>query len=259
MHQAQLAQRITELVPCAEMVRFGGSGTETVMHGLRLARCATGREKLIKFEGHFHGYSDALNYSVMPPLDQAGPARTPTPYAESSGVPANTREHVIVLPFNDPQALEAAFAEHGHEVAALLLEPINYDQGCLMRHPAFWGFGRLALDNRGVVLFFEVVLASFVGGAGAPQKLVGVPPHLVLGRTFYSGMHTQCAGQGRRAVMEHLQPQGQCQRARPLFPGEGGTGLQAGWRYGGLEGRPCGRSRVAIGGGAVGLAVLGDD
>jgi len=137
VHHARLAQRITEMVPCAQMVRFGGSGTETVMHGLRLARCATGREKLIKFEGHFHGYSDALNYSVMPPLDQAGPARTPTPYAESAGVPRNTRDHVIVLPFNDPIALESAFAIHGRDVAALLMEPINYDQGCVMAQPGF--------------------------------------------------------------------------------------------------------------------------
>lgn len=76
VHHAQLARRISELVPGAEMVRFGGSGTETVMHGLRLARCATGREKLIKFEGHFHGYADALNFSVMPPLDRTGPDRT---------------------------------------------------------------------------------------------------------------------------------------------------------------------------------------
>src|SRR5215470_15663491 len=69
-HHVALAKKITELVPCAEMVRFAGSGTETVMHGLRLARAATGREKVIKFEGHFHGYSDFLNYSWAPPLDQ---------------------------------------------------------------------------------------------------------------------------------------------------------------------------------------------
>ena len=85
-HQSALARRVTELVPCAEMVRFAGSGTETVMHGLRLARTATGREKIIKFEGHFHGYSDALNYSVSPDVATAGPAATPHAQPESAGM-----------------------------------------------------------------------------------------------------------------------------------------------------------------------------
>ena len=211
VHHARLAERITELVPCAEMVRFGGSGTETVMHGLRLARCATGREKLVKFEGHFHGYSDALNYSVMPPLEQAGPARTPTPYAESSGVPANTREHVIVLPFNDPHALEAAFAEHGGTIAALLLEPINYDQGCVMHQPGFLELCRQLCDQHGSVLFFDEVLTAFRVGPGGAQQALGVTPDLcVLGKAFGAGMPISALA-GRRALMEHLQPLGSCQ------------------------------------------------
>ncbi len=211
VHHARLAQRIVELVPCAEMVRFGGSGTETVMHGLRLARCVTGREKLIKFEGHFHGYSDALNYSVMPPLERAGPSRTPTPYAESDGVPRNTREHVIVVPFNDPDALEAAFTEHGHTVAALLLEPINYDQGCVMPQPGFLELCRDLCDRHGSLLFFDEVLTAFRVALGGAQQLLGVTPDLcVLGKAFGAGMPISALA-GRRAVMAHLQPVGQSQ------------------------------------------------
>lgn len=211
VHHARLAQRITELVPCAEMVRFAGSGTETVMHGLRLARCATGREKLIKFEGHFHGYSDALNFSVMPPLAQAGPARTPTPFVESSGVPRNTVDHVIVLPFNDPNALEAAFLTHGPEVAALLLEPINYDQGCVMPRPGFLQLCRDLCDRHGSVLFFDEVLTAFRVGAGGAQGALGVTPDLcVLGKAFGAGMPISALA-GRSRVMEHLQPLGSAQ------------------------------------------------
>ncbi|MEO7938651.1 MAG: aminotransferase class III-fold pyridoxal phosphate-dependent enzyme [Burkholderiaceae bacterium] len=211
VHHARLAQRITELVPCAEMVRFGGSGTETVMHGLRLARCATGREKLIKFEGHFHGYSDALNYSVMPPLDQAGPSRSPTAYAESDGVPRNTREHVIVLPFNDPRALEKAFAEHGSTVAALLLEPINYDQGCVMPQPGFLALCRDLCDRHGCTLFFDEVLTAFRVGLGGAQQLFGVTPDLcVLGKAFGAGMPISALA-GRRKWMAQLQPLGRSQ------------------------------------------------
>jgi len=211
VHHARLAQRLTELVPCAEMVRFAGSGTETVMHGLRLARCATGREKLIKFEGHFHGYSDALNFSVMPPLDRAGPARTPTPFAESSGVPRNTSDHVIVLPFNDPAALEAAFLAQGSSVAALLLEPINYDQGCVMPQPGFLQLCRDLCDRHGCVLFYDEVLTAFRVGVGGAQGAMGVTPDLcVLGKAFGAGMPIS-ALVGRKRVMEHLQPLGSAQ------------------------------------------------
>ena len=105
-HQVALAQRLRELVPCAEMARFSSSGTETMMHALRLARAATGREKIIKFEGHFHGYSDFLNFSWAPPLAQAGPAGEPVPYPESAGIPAVARQTLIVVPFNDPAALD---------------------------------------------------------------------------------------------------------------------------------------------------------
>lgn len=211
VHHARLAQRICEMVPCAQMVRFGGSGTETVMHGLRLARCATGREKLIKFEGHFHGYSDALNYSVMPPLEQAGPARTPTPYAESAGVPRNTRDHVIVLPFNDPLALESAFAAHGSEVAVLLLEPINYDQGCVMAQPGFLALCRELCDRHGSVLFFDEVLTAFRVAPGGAQEYLGVTPDLcVLGKAFGAGMPISALA-GKRDLMEQLQPLGQSQ------------------------------------------------
>jgi glutamate-1-semialdehyde 2,1-aminomutase len=210
-YQSRLAQRLNELVPCAQMARFGGSGTETVMHGLRLARRCTGREKLIKFEGHFHGYSDALNYSVMPPLEQAGPPGAPLPYAESGGVPLNTREHVIVLPFNDAQALQEAFAAHGHEVAALLMEPINYDQGCIAPQPGFVALCRALCQRHGALLFFDEVLTAFRLAPGGAQQTLGVTPDLcVLGKAMGAGMPIS-ALVGRREVMRHLMPVGESQ------------------------------------------------
>lgn len=105
-YHAALAQRLTEIVPRTEMVRFAGSGTETVMHGLRLARAATGREKIIKFEGHFHGYSDALNYSVSPAVAHAGLSAAPTPQPESAGMPISDESNILIVPFNDPDALK---------------------------------------------------------------------------------------------------------------------------------------------------------
>ncbi len=207
-YHSALAKRITELVPCAEMVRFAGSGTETVMHALRLARTATAREKIIKFEGHFHGYSDALNFSVAPPLDKAGPPAAPIPYPESGGIPSNLKDHVVIVPFNDPAALEAAFAQHGHEAATLILEPINYDSGCILPQPGFLQLCRDLCDRYGVSLFFDEVLTAFRMAPGGAQEVLGVVPDLcVLGKAFGAGTPISAIA-GKREVMMHLRPVG---------------------------------------------------
>jgi glutamate-1-semialdehyde 2,1-aminomutase len=208
-YHAALARRITELVPCAEMVRFAGSGTETVMHALRLARTATGREKIIKFEGHFHGYSDAVNFSVTPPLDEAGPHTTPIPYPESHGIPASWKDLVVVVPFNDPGALEKAFARHGREAATLIMEPINYDSGCIVPQPGFVQLCRDLCDRYGVLLLFDEVLTAFRMALGGAQEYLGIVPDLcVLGKAFGAGMPISAIA-GRREIMMHLRPEGQ--------------------------------------------------
>jgi glutamate-1-semialdehyde 2,1-aminomutase len=207
-HHVALARLIAELVPCAEMVRFAGSGTETVMHALRLARAATGREHVIKFEGHFHGYSDFLNYSWAPPLDQAGPPDAPRPYRESAGIPERLDGLVTIVPFNDPAALEAAFARHGDTAAALLLEPINYDSGCIEPRPGFLQLCRELCDRYGVVLLFDEVLTAFRMAPGGAQQYTGVTPDLcVLGKAFGGGMPISALA-GRREIMRHLKPLG---------------------------------------------------
>jgi len=207
-YHTALAQRLTQLVPCAEMVRFAGSGTETIMHALRLARTVTGRETVIKFEGHFHGYSDDLYFSSAPPLDQAGPAATPTPYPQSSGMPHHNRDRVVVVPFNDPAALEAAFALYGHEAACLILEPINYDSGCIRPQPGFLQLCRELCDRYGALLFFDEVLTAFRLGPGGAQTYYGVVPDLcVLGKAIGAGLPISAIA-GKRSVMLGLRPVG---------------------------------------------------
>ena len=207
-YHTALAQRITELVPCAEMVRFAGSGTETIMHALRLARTVTGRDTVIKFEGHFHGYSDDLYFSSAPPLDQAGPAALPTPYAQSAGIPSTNRDRIVVVPFNDPAALEAAFARHGQEAACLILEPINYDSGCIHPKPGFLKLCRELCDQYGALLFFDEVLTAFRLGTGGAQTYFGVVPDLcVLGKAIGAGLPISAIA-GKRSVMLGLRPVG---------------------------------------------------
>jgi glutamate-1-semialdehyde 2,1-aminomutase len=207
-HHVALARLVSEMVPCAEMVRFAGSGTESVMHALRLARAATGRELVIKFEGHFHGYSDSLNYSWAPPLAAAGPADAPIPYPESAGIPRALDAMVVVVPFNDPAALEAAFAHHGHEAACLVLEPVNYDSGCISPAPGFLELCRELCDRSGALLLFDEVLTAFRMAPGGAQEYTGVTPDLcVLGKAFGGGTPISAIA-GRRAVMRHMRPEG---------------------------------------------------
>jgi len=207
-HQVKLAQKLRALVPCAEMARFSSSGTETMMHALRLARAATGRDKIIKFEGHFHGYSDFLNFSWAPPLAKAGSADNPLPYPESAGIPAVARETLIVVPFNDMRALAAAFAHHGKEVAALVMEPVNYDSGCIPPEPGFALACRQLCAVNGALLLFDEVLTAFRLGLGGAQQYLGVTPDLaVLGKAFGGGMPIS-ALVGKREVMMHLRPAG---------------------------------------------------
>ncbi len=209
----ELAKKINELVPCAEMVRFAGSGTETIMHALRLARTATGRKKILKFEGHFHGYSDEINFSVAPSLGNAGPVDHPNTYPQSSGIPSELAGLVIVVPFNEPDTLEKAFSEHGEDIAALILEPVNYDSGCILPHDGFIQLCRDLCDQYGVLLFFDEVLTAFRMAPGGAQEFYGVIPDLaVLGKAFGGGMPISTIA-GTREVMQHLRPVGESEHS----------------------------------------------
>jgi len=119
-HQGQVA---AALVPSAELVRFSGSGTETMWHAIRTARAVTGRQKVVKFEGHFHSHNDYLDYSAWPPLEGAGPADAPYPWVESAGIPPAVQDLVVVLPWNDADALERALRSQGDQIAAVIIEP----------------------------------------------------------------------------------------------------------------------------------------
>lgn len=166
--------------------------------------------------GHKHpaitaAVQDALNYSVMPPPERAGPPDLPVAYAESAGMPERNADDVIVVPFNDPAALRAAFARHGSEVAAVLMEPVNYDQGCIEAAPGFAQLCRELCDAYGALLFFDEVLTAFRVAPGGAQQYLGVTPDLcVLGKAFGGGMPVS-ALVGTRAVMRHLKPLGESQ------------------------------------------------
>jgi len=209
----QLAQLLCETVPCCERVRFTGSGTEATMHCLRLARAFTGRTKLLKFEGNFHGYHDQVMYAIGTPADRLGPEEAPAVYPGSTGLPAGLEQNVLVVPYNRPDLLEAAFARHGPELAAVFCEPIYYNAGCILPTPDFLSTLRRLTREHGALLIFDEVLSAFRMARGGAQEYLGVTPDLcTLGKAVGGGFPLSVFG-GRADIMARLMPQGDCQHS----------------------------------------------
>jgi glutamate-1-semialdehyde 2,1-aminomutase len=206
--QSDLAGRICDMVPAAELVRFTNSGTETVWHAVRTARAFTGRQKVVKFEGHFHGYSDVLGYSMWPPLPDAGPAEAPIPVPQSGGMPPAGAADVIVLPWNDLGAFERTLARWGSEIAVVVMEPINYNSGTLTPIPGYLEGVRELTRTNGIVLLFDEILSGFRTGPSCAQGYLGITPDLcTLGKALGGGT-VLSAFCGRREVMEAVAPLG---------------------------------------------------
>src|SRR5262249_29069544 len=140
--QTELAQLLCETVPCLERVRFTGSGTEATMHCLRLARAFTGRPKILKVEGNFHGFHDQVLVAIGTPAARLGPETAPTAFPGSTGLAPGLDENLVLVPYNRPDLLEAAFRKHAHELACIICEPIYYNAGCIIPDREFMGLAR---------------------------------------------------------------------------------------------------------------------
>jgi glutamate-1-semialdehyde 2,1-aminomutase len=189
-----MAERLARLIPSAEMVRFTNSGTEATMHAIRIARGVTGRRRIVKFEGHYHGVHDAVLYNLDRPLPQT---------AANDGIPPETQAQTSVLPFNDVAALDAAF-DDVRDLAAVIVEPIA--RGVIEPDRAFLGRLRALTRRHGVVLIFdEIVVWPRVGLSGAQGALGIVPDLTTLGKALGGGLPL-AAVVGTRAVLEGVAP-----------------------------------------------------
>ncbi|MCC6179974.1 MAG: aspartate aminotransferase family protein [Chloroflexi bacterium] len=206
--QAEAARRLTEMVPSAELVRFTTSGTETTWHAIRTARMFTGKDVVVKFEGHFHGYHDYLGFSSWPSPEAAGPADHPATVPESGGIPGALQNYVTVLPFNDTDVLEQTLRARANEIAAVILEPINYNSGGIVAQPDFLQALRSLTRELGIVLIFDEILSSFRTGASCAQGYLGVTPDLTtIGKAIGGGLPLS-AFVGSREVMSAVSPLG---------------------------------------------------
>jgi glutamate-1-semialdehyde 2,1-aminomutase len=209
----ELARVLCETIPCCERVRFTGSGTEATMHCLRLARAFTGRSKILKMEGNFHGYHDQVMFAIGTPVDKLGPETAPTPFPGSTGIAAGLDQNLVIVPYNRPDLLQEAFRRHAHELAAVILEPIYYNAGCIIPTSEFMNTVRSLTREHGVLLIFDEVLSAFRMAPGGAQEYLGITPDLcTLGKAVGGGMPLSVFG-GRADIMERLMPTGDCQHS----------------------------------------------
>lgn len=184
--EAEAARLVCEMVPSAQRVRFGSSGSEVDQAAIRLARAATGRDRIVKFEGHYHGWFDNMLWSTAPAMDSAGPANAPTPVIGSKGQLAATADTLTVLPWNDLEILEAVLAEN--DIAAVIMEAAMCNQGAIHPAPGYLEGVRAACDRHGTLLIFDEVITGFRLGAGGAQEKFGVTPDLsTFGKAIANG------------------------------------------------------------------------
>jgi glutamate-1-semialdehyde 2,1-aminomutase len=205
--QVEVAERLLALFPGMDMVRYACSGTETTWHALRVARAYTGRYGVVKFEGHYHGVNDTVGFSHWPDLVLAGPADQPRPVPDSAGIPPGSAELITILPFNDVEALERTLRERWGTIAALIMEPVNYDSCGIVPTPEFLRAVRDLTRQLGIVLIFDEVLSGFRVRAGPALGDAVIPDMTVLGKAVGGGMPVS-AFLGVREIMETCSPVG---------------------------------------------------
>ena len=207
--EVELAERICAALPSVEMVRFVNSGTEAAMSALRLARGVTGRDLVIKFAGAYHGHADAL-------LAAAGSGLATLGLPGSAGVPLAAVADTLVLPFNSPDAAREAFAAHPGRIAAVIVEPVAGNMGCVPPRPGYLEGLRALTRAAGALLIFDEVMTGFRVAYGGAQTLYGIDPDLTcLGKVIGGGLPVGAYG-GRRSLMEHVAPLGPVYQAGTL-------------------------------------------
>jgi glutamate-1-semialdehyde 2,1-aminomutase len=207
--EIEIAEEICKLVPSIEQVRMVSSGTEATMSALRLARGFTGRSRIVKFEGCYHGHADSL-------LVKAGSGLLTFGNPTSAGVPADIAKHTTVLEYNNIEQLNEAFAAFGNEIASVIVEPVAGNMNLVRATPEFLQALSARCNEYGSVLIFDEVMCGFRVALGGAQELYGIKPDLTcLGKVIGGGMPAAAFG-GRRDIMAHLAPLGGVYQAGTL-------------------------------------------
>src|ERR1044072_849750 len=206
--EVELAEEIVAAVPSIEMVRMVNSGTEATMSAIRLARGVTGRDKLVKFEGCYHGHADSL-------LVKAGSGVATLGLPDSPGVPASLAQHTLTVPFNDTQALAEVFEQHA-DIAAVIIEPVVGNMGCVPPREGYLEAVRKITRDHGTLLIFDEVMTGFRLARGGAQERYGITPDITtLGKIIGGGLPVGAYG-GSRDIMNNIAPAGAIYQAGTL-------------------------------------------
>jgi len=206
--EIELAEEIIDAVPSIEMVRMVNSGTEAAMSAIRLARGVTGRDKLVKFEGCYHGHADSL-------LVKAGSGVATLGLPDSPGVPASLAEHTLTVPFNHANALAEVFEQHS-DIAAVIIEPVVGNMGCVPPQAGFLSLVREVTAKHGALLIFDEVMTGFRIARGGAQEIYGITPDITcLGKIIGGGLPVGAYG-GSRELMRNIAPAGSIYQAGTL-------------------------------------------
>lgn len=199
--EARLAQKIVDAIPSVDMVRLCNTGTEAVLYATRLARAFTKRNKIIRFEGMYHGFSDGVYWSKHPNIAKAGPDDHPVPVPQGPGLPKGVEENLIILPWNDADALADTIKRHGDQIAAVLTEPVMCNTGCILPKPGYLEAMREVTHKHGIVLIFDEVITGFRLGLAGAQGRLGIKPDLSVFAKGIGGGFPVAAMGGRADIM----------------------------------------------------------
>jgi glutamate-1-semialdehyde 2,1-aminomutase len=205
--EVELAERLVAMIPSAERVVFACTGSEATFHAVRLARAFTGRERILKFEGNYHGWHDYVAWNHHAAVDVSG-GGLPEPVPASTGIPAAIRDLIVVREYNDADGVREALATEGDTIAAVIVEPVFHNGGCIMPEPGFLEALREACTAAGTLLIFDEIITGFRHGPGGAQERFGVTPDLTtLGKALANGFPISALC-GRAEIMDNLGPRG---------------------------------------------------
>ena len=200
--EIEVAERIQAAVPCAERVAFTSSGSEAVQLALRLARAHTGRNLIVKFEGHYHGWFDSVLLSHHPAAEELGPPDSPEAIPESRGQAPNVIENLIVLPWNRADLVERVFAERGHQIAAVIMEPVLVNSGGILPAPGYLAAVKEIAHRYGALLVFDEIITGFRMSLGGAQSFYNVIPDIATFGKAVAGGAPLSVVAGRREILE---------------------------------------------------------
>ncbi len=200
--EVELSQLIVAAVPSVESVRIVNTGTEGVLYALRLARAFTGRRRVVRFEGQYHGFSDGIYWSKHPDLAAAGPDERPVALPQGPGVPAEMGDALVIAQWNDLAMIERIFAEDPEGIAAIITEPIMCNTGCILPRPGYLEGLRALCDRYGAVLIFDEVITGFRIALGGAQAALGVTPDLTVMAKGLGGGFPVAALGGKHEIMD---------------------------------------------------------